>query len=160
MDPNLLKLVAVVGTFVGVIGAVLPGLPGPGFILITGFGLGLLTSFTVPSWSTLVWLGVLTLVGYAGGQTAAAIGARRFGASRWGWVGALVGGLIGLFILGPIGLVVGPLAGATLAELSQGRPFPVAVRAGVGALLGSLGGAVFQLVIAVVMASIFLSAVF
>ena len=65
--------------------------------------------------------------------------------------GALLGGLTGLLLLGPWGLLIGPVVGAMLGELWAGREGQEAVRAGCGSLLGVLGGVVFKFAAGVTM---------
>jgi len=71
-------------------------------------------------------------------------GAKRFGASWRGAVGAIIGGLIGLFFNLP-GILLGPFVGAALFELAGGRAWKEASRAGLGATLGLLAGTLGKL---------------
>ncbi len=73
-------------------------------------------------------------------------GARRFGASWKGAFGAIAGGIVGIFLLTPIvGLMVGPIAGAVLFELMDGRTSREAARAGWGTFLGGIAAFVVKL---------------
>lgn len=65
--------------------------------------------------------------------------------------GSVIGSLVGLIFFPPFGFLLGALLGAVGAELITRRTLPEAVRSGVGALLGSLGGIVakFFIVIAI-----------
>lgn len=76
-------------------------------------------------------------------------GTKRFGGSKAGTRGAMIGLVIGLF-MGPLGIIVGPFAGALLAEMVVGRPGPEALRAATGAFLGFLAGVLMKLAYAVV----------
>ena len=67
------------------------------------------------------------------------VGARKLGASRRGMIGAVLGGLVGLFFSLP-GIVLGPFLGALLLEYWGGRPLKEATQAGVGTLLGLVAG--------------------
>jgi uncharacterized protein YqgC (DUF456 family) len=62
----------------------------------------------------------------------------------------VIGSFVGLFAFPPWGFIFGAVAGAAIAELLVGRPLNDAVRSGVGAFVGTLGGAVAKLVIMVV----------
>jgi uncharacterized protein YqgC (DUF456 family) len=75
------------------------------------------------------------------------MGARWFGASRWGIAGVFVGGLIGLFFA-PVGFIVGPLLGGLGFELvfAKKRMAP-AVKSTWGTLLGTGLGLVLRLVL-------------
>lgn len=86
--------------------------------------------------------------------------ARRYGAKRPGVIGAVLGSIVGLVSLGPSGVVVGLVIGAIALELVLKRPPDEAIRAGVGATLGVLGGAgvkflVVLLTVGVITAHIF-----
>ncbi len=99
-----------------------------------------LTGFQPLSWTDLLGLGVVAILATLVDNIAAAWGAKKFGGSSAAAWGALIGGLIGLF-LGPLGFLIGPFAGAVLAELivSKKQGYD-ALRSGVGTLLGLLGG--------------------
>src|SRR5512144_388024 len=110
-----LWLAAVALIVVGVVGTVLPALPGAtlvfGGIALAAWADG----FTrVPVWVVVV-AGVLAALTWAIDLLAAAAGAKRMGASPWALVGAAVGTVAGVFT-GLVGLVFLPLAGAALGE--------------------------------------------
>jgi hypothetical protein len=105
-------------------------------------------------WGTLTGLAALTVAAYALDFAATAIGARRFGTSWWGVLGALVGTLGGLFF-GPVGLVLGPFLGAFVAELIARRDLRGAGRAGLGAWLGLLLGTAGRLALVLAMVGLF-----
>ncbi len=106
---------------------------------------------------TLAGLAVLTLAAYALDFVATAVGARRFGTSWWGVLGALAGTLVGLFF-GLVGLLVGPFLGAFAAELIARRDVWQAGRAGLGAWLGLLLGTAGRLALVLAMVGIFVVA--
>jgi uncharacterized protein YqgC (DUF456 family) len=144
---------------VGLIGAVVPTLPGTTIILaaaiIHRLMLGPQKSI---GWKTIVVLVLLTLLSYVFDFLGSYFGAKYFGATRWGAFGAIVGALIGVFF-GIIGLFVGPVIGAVAAEFIAGKRMIDAGRAGWGSLLGNVGATIGKLVIAVAMITIFLLAV-
>jgi hypothetical protein len=82
------------------------------------------------------------------------IGAKKLGATWKGVTGAVVGGLVGLFFSIP-GILLGPFIGATLFELIGDREFRDAVRAGTGATLGLLVGAVGKTALGLAMVLLF-----
>jgi uncharacterized protein len=144
---------------VGLIGAVVPILPGTTIILaaaiIHRLMLGPQKSI---GWKTIVVLVLLTLLSYVFDFLGSYFGAKYFGATRWGAFGAIVGALIGL-LFGVIGLFAGPVIGAVVGEFIAGKRMIDAGRAGWGSLLGNLGAMIGRLVIALVMISIFLVSV-
>lgn len=90
----------------------------------------------------LVLMGIITIFITLVDNFASAWGARKYGGSKWGMWGAVIGGVLGMFFpLGPlVGLIVGPLAGALIAELLQRRPFEEALRSAWGTLVGLATG--------------------
>lgn len=123
--------------FLGLLGTALPILPGT---LIAFAGV-----FVHQLWFAEESVG-WTFVGIAGGLAAFSLlvdfaagwwGAKRFGASRKGALGALLGGIAGIFF-GPVGIIFGPFFGAIAFELIDQRPAHEAARAGFGTLIGGL----------------------
>jgi uncharacterized protein YqgC (DUF456 family) len=140
---------------VGLIGTIVPALPGTTIILaaavIHRMALGVDKSI---GWKTIVVLVLLTLLSYLFDFLGSYFGARRFGATKWGAFGAIVGALIGLFF-GAIGLFAGPVIGAVAGEIVGGKRMIDAGRAGWGSLLGNLGATVAKLIIGLAMIAIF-----
>jgi hypothetical protein len=140
---------------VGLIGTVLPVFPGTIIILA-----GAIIHRTILGpeksigWRTIVVLILLTLATYALDFLSGYFGAKYFGATKWGMLGAVLGAIIGIFF-GIIGLFVGPVLGAIAGEFIAGKRMIDAGRAGWGSLLGNLGGMVAKLIIALVMITIF-----
>lgn len=149
-------LFTIVVMALGLIGTVIPILPGTTIILgaavIHRVVLGADRSL---GWSALIALLVLTLVTYAIDAAASYLGAKRFGATKWGLIGCAAGALAGLFF-GLLGLFVGPVIGAIAGELIGGKKLVRAGRAGWGTFLGSLGGLIAKLFIGLIMIMIFL----
>jgi uncharacterized protein YqgC (DUF456 family) len=147
--------VAVILFAVGMIGTVLPVFPGTIIILAAALlhrmMLGPERSI---GWRTIVVLVLLTLVSYALDFLSGYFGAKYFGATRWGMLGALLGALIGI-VFGIVGLFVGPVIGAVAGEFIAGKRMIDAGRAGWGSLLGNLGAMIGKLFIALVMITIF-----
>ncbi len=147
--------VTVVLFAVGLIGTVLPLVPGT-VIILAGAILHRIMLGPEKSigWRTIAVLVLLTLATYALDFVSGYFGARYFGATKWGLFGALVGALIGIFF-GIAGLFIGPVIGAVLGEFVAGKRMIDAGRAGWGSLLGSLGAMIAKLVISLVMITIF-----
>jgi uncharacterized protein YqgC (DUF456 family) len=143
----------------GLIGTVLPVIPGTTIILaaaiIHRMMLGAEKSI---GWRSIAILLLLTLATYALDFLSGYVGAKYFGATKWGMFGAVIGALVGI-VFGIIGLFIGPVIGAITGEFIAGKKLIDAGRAGWGSLLGNLGGIIGKLVIALVMIAIFLMAV-
>ncbi|MEY2486574.1 MAG: uncharacterized protein QOH39_2222 [Verrucomicrobiota bacterium] len=152
-------LVAIVLFAVGLIGTVLPFIPGTTIILagaiIHRLMLGPEKSVGLGIIAILV---LLTLASHALDFLGSYFGAKYFGATKWGMFGAVVGALIGLFF-GIPGLLAGPVIGALAGEFIAGKRLVEAGRAGWGSLLGNLAGMIGKLAIALAMIVIFLMSV-
>jgi uncharacterized protein YqgC (DUF456 family) len=152
-------LFAIVLFAVGLIGTVVPIIPGTVIILaaavIHRMMLGADKSI---GWSTICFLVLLTLASYLFDFLGSYFGAKHFGATRWGAFGAIIGALVGLFF-GLLGLFVGPVVGAIAGEFIAGKRLVAAGRAGWGSLLGNLGAMVGKLFLGLVMIATFLMTV-
>ena len=149
-------LFAVVVMALGLIGTVIPILPGTTIILAAAIvhrvALGPDRSL---GWSALIAMLLLTLLTYVVDAAAGYLGAKRFGATKWGLIGCAAGALAGLFF-GLLGLFVGPVIGAIGGELIGGKEIVKAGRAGWGTFLGSLAALIAKLFIGLIMIVIFL----
>ena len=160
MDATALYyLIAAALIVIGLVGTVLPALPGLplvfGGMLLAAWAGG----FQQVGVPMLVLLGVLTLVSLMVDFWATALGAKRVGASRKAIIGAMLGTFAGLFF-GPIGLLLGPFVGALAGELLHRRSLGKtdlgdAAKIGVGTWLGILFGVVLKLGLAFAMLGLF-----
>ena len=149
-------LITIVLFAVGLIGAVVPLLPGTTIILAAAIIHRLMLGPEKSvGWRTIAILAVLTLVTYALDFLSGYFGAKYFGATKWGMFGAIIGALVGIFF-GFIGLFVGPVIGAIAGEFIAGKQLVDAGRAGWGSLLGNFAGMLGKLAIALVMIVLFL----
>ena len=142
---------------VGLIGALLPVLPGPVLVFA-----GLLLASWVDGFArvgpiTLLLLALMTAGVYLVDFLAGAYGVDRTGASRRAVVGAVLGSLTGLFF-GLPGLILGPFLGAVAGEYTVRRRLGQAGRAGAGAWLGLVLGAIAKMAMLFAMLGVFLMA--
>jgi uncharacterized protein YqgC (DUF456 family) len=155
MDPTTTYyLLAGLLIVVGLLGTVLPVLPGlpvmfAGMLLAAWAG-----GFQRIGGGTLTVLGLLVVVSIVVDLLASVIGAKRVGASGKGLWGAGIGGFVGIFF-GLPGLVAGPFLGASLGEVAHGRPWRDASRIGLGTWVGILLGALLKLMLAFWMLALF-----
>lgn len=146
----LAALLALVG-LAGIVVPALPGLP----LVFAGMLLAAWTGgFEQVSVWVVVLLGLLTLVSFAVDFWATAHGARRVGASRKAVAGAVIGTFAGLFFF-PVGLLVGPFAGALAGELLHGREWRQATKVGFGTWIGVVLAVVLKLGLAFAMIGVF-----
>jgi hypothetical protein len=152
-----LWVLAVVLIVVGLLGTILPALPGA-VLVFAGIALAAwIDDFTRISGWTVGILGVLTAVAWLTDYFAALVGAKKVGASRAAVVGAAIGTLLGVFT-GLVGLLFMPLAGAAAGELYARRDLVRAGQVGVATWIGLMVGIVAKVVIVFVMVGIFIAA--
>lgn len=133
----------------GIIGCLVPVLPGPPFSFI-GLILLHLSRFGQFSNTTLIILGAIAVVITILDYIVPVWGTRKFGGSKYGTRGATVGLIIGLF-LGPLGMILGPLFGAFVGEMIFKDDINYAIKAGFGSLLGFLAGIGLKLAASLIM---------
>ena len=139
---------------VGLAGSVLPGIPSTPLVMLAAIGHRLWFGPASASNLALVILGGLTALSLVMDYLASMYGAKRLGSTWRGVVGAVVGGLIGIFFAFP-GIIVGPFLGALMFEMLGGREWKEAARAGLGAVIGLFVGALGKLACCVAMIGLF-----
>jgi uncharacterized protein YqgC (DUF456 family) len=147
---------------IGTLGSLLPGMPNTPLVLLAAVAHKLWFGDAGVHWWIMVLLVLLTVFSMALDYLAAIAGAKQFGASRRGSIGAICGtvggGIVG-FLFGGfgslVGVLVGPLVGAVMLERTASRPWPEALRAGLGATIGVLAGAIGKVIVSLLMMFIF-----
>jgi len=156
MTDTLWWTLTVVLMLVGLVGTVVPLLPGTTIIFAAAvlhyFMLGEAKSV---GWWTLAALLALTILSHVLDLVSGSIGAKKFGATKWGAIGGIVGAIVGLFF-GIIGIFVGPLVGVLAGELIGGKGLLPAGKSTWGTFLGTTAGMVAKLFIASLMIGWFL----
>ncbi len=156
MDIALIAI-GVILILVGIIGCIVPFLPGPplGFVALV------LLEFTTSSpfdtdflvlWGSIT--AAVTLIDY----WLPIYGTKRLGGSRNGVRGATIGLIAGIFVFPPIGLIIGPFIGAYIGEKTTGRDSTQALRAALGTFVGFMAGILMKLAITLVMGYHFIRA--
>src|SRR5690348_10074415 len=116
MNHLLITIISSLLVLVGVIGSVLPSLPGPPMALIGLILYAWVTRFHTVS---LLWLTIfliMTLVSILFDIFGPGLMAKGYKTSTYGSWGAVAGGVLGLVSLRPLGAFVGPFLGAFLGE--------------------------------------------
>lgn len=153
---------ALAAMVVGLVGVILPVVPGVGFIWIVVLVYAIAERFATIDPITFAVLTVLGAIGFSADLWMSHVGAKAGGASIWSLLAGLVlgaiGAIVGVIFLGVgavIGAIVGTVAGVVLAEWYQRKDWREAFKAGGGWLVGcTLSGGV-QFLIAILMIIIF-----
>jgi hypothetical protein len=152
-------LVAMALLLAGVVGSVVPGLPGPALSVAGVVGYWWATGYTAPGPVALAGLVLLGLVGLAADWLAAPLGAKAGGASTRTTAIAGVVGFAMLFVLGPLGVLVGVGGTVFALELRDSGDVDASLRAAAATTAAVLGGALAQVVLTGAMLVGFLLAV-
>jgi uncharacterized protein YqgC (DUF456 family) len=135
LPEGTLLVVTLIAMFVGLVGSVLPALPGVTLIFISALVYAYFTGFEVVGGWVIALLGLFAALALVADFIGTSYGARRFGASNWGTAGGAIGGIVGalagllFFGIGSLfGLILGSVGGVFLGEYlkrrRQGTPDP------------------------------------
>jgi len=160
MDYFLLAI-AIILIIVGLLGCILPIIPGPplsflGILVLhfTQFGEGEYTT------NFLVILAVISIAVTVMDYIVPIWGTKKFGGTKAGMWGATIGMIIGMIFLGPLGLIFGPLVGAIIGESIKGANNKDAFKSGLGAFIGFLMGVGLKLAASIYITWHFIKGVF
>jgi uncharacterized protein YqgC (DUF456 family) len=130
-------VIYIIAILLGIGGIFASPFPGPGPLI--GYAGMLLIQWQLKFYSNItmwVFAGVLAFVFVLDYLLPLWFG-KRFGASKTGSWGSVIGMLAGMFIIPPIGMMTGLLIGAIVGELIAGRTSKEAVKAGIGTYIGA-----------------------
>ncbi|NOY48247.1 MAG: DUF456 domain-containing protein [Chlorobi bacterium] len=152
-----LVIVAALFMLLGIIGSMLPILPGP---LTSWIGLLIfhLTDAVPMNWTFLgITLAIAILV-WLLDYIIPALGTKKFGGSKAGMVGTTIGLLVAIFfpIFGVFGIIVWPFIGAYVGELLNKSNSDRALKAAFGSFLGFLTSTFIKFVVAVIYLGLFI----
>nr|WP_210423656.1 DUF456 domain-containing protein [Croceivirga thetidis] len=144
-------------TLVGIIGSFLPVLPGPPLSWV-GLLLLYLTKAVPEDWWFLGITLVIALTATVLDYVIPAAGTKKFGGSKAGMWGSIIGLLVAIFfpVLGPFGIIIWPFVGALVGELSQNQDQKRAWKAAFGSFIGFLTGTFLKFLIALIYFGLFL----
>lgn len=158
MEAWLPWILLVVGLILAAIGTIVPGLPGAIFLVVAAVMHKLLLP-AVLSWWTVLILSLLAVLSALVDFLGSYYGAKLGGATRYGLIGAALGGLLG-FPFGLPGLVLGPFIGTVAGDLlAKRREITKLVRSGTGAALGFVLSLAARFLLLIAMAVVLLVAV-
>jgi hypothetical protein len=154
---TVLWVLAVVLILTGLVGVVMPALPGMVFIFAGILLAAWIDDFSVIGGWTVGVLGALALIASVFDYLGSTVAAKRAGASKEGLIGAALGTLLGIFT-GFIGLLFMPLLGAAVGEFIAHRDAIRAGQVGAATWLGLLASTVLKIAIAFAMVGVFVAA--
>ncbi len=153
MDIFLVSLGALL-VIIGIVGSILPIIPGPPIAFV-----GMLTAhfFSEQSFSIemLLLFGGLALASSIIDNVLPIYATKKFNGSKKGVWGSTVGLVIGLFFP-PIGILIGPILGAYLGEIIDGKSTNDAIRPAIGSFIGFISSIFLRLSLSLVIAYFYL----
>lgn len=143
----------------GLVGSFLPSLPGLPFSYL---GLLILHFSGIMTFSTsffVIWMVVIISIIILE-NVLPAFATRKFGGTTYGSMGSIIGMLVGLFFFPPLGFLLGMLFGAFIGEILNKRDVNIALKSAWGSFLAVITGIIVKIIVATMLAAIFLRAVF
>jgi hypothetical protein len=141
-----LIIVGILFALTGILGCFLPFLPGPplnyiALLLLHFTSIHQFTTKFLVIWAIIA--AVVVLLDYL----IPVWGTKKFGGSKQGVWGSVIGLVAGLFIFPPFGIIIFPFAGAVVGELIAGKDTGSALKAGFGSFVGFLTGTILKLIV-------------
>lgn len=155
----LLITISVLLIIIGILGSIVPILPGPPI----AFGGLLLVQFTSKhpfSIEFLIIFGVLAILSAIIDNVLPVYVTKMFNGSKKGVWGSAIGLILGLFFFPPFGIIIGPMTGAFLGEILDGKSANNAVKPAFGSFIGFLSSIFLRFALSIVMAYYFVVEVF
>lgn len=138
MDYALIVIASIL-IILGIVGCILPVLPGPplsfGGLLILHY-----TRWGAISGELLLWLAIAAALATILDYVLPVWATKKFGGTKRGVWGATIGLIVGMFFFPPIGIIIGPFIGAFLGEISSNQKHDKALRSALGSFIGFLLG--------------------
>ncbi len=144
----ILIIIGFVFLVIGIIGCILPGIPGPPLAYVSLIFLEFTSAEPFDADFMMYWAAivvVVTLLDYF----VPIWGTKQFGGTKYGMWGSIIGLIIGIFT-GPWGVVIGSFLGAYIGELIGGMRNEKALRAGLGAFLGFVAGTIMKFTVSLI----------
>lgn len=142
MADIILIILGILCLLVGLAGCILPALPGPPLSYAALLLLHFTDKVQLSTTQLVVWLIVVVVIQVLD-YFVPMLGSKYTGGTRWGTRGCMAGTLVGLFFM-PWGIILGPFLGAFIGELLGGSDKKLALKSGIGSLIGFLLGTVLK----------------
>lgn len=157
---EILIIIGLILIVLGLVGSVVPAIPGP-FLSFIGLVLLFVSKGSgVVSVGMLVFFGISMLILTALNYLIPILGAKYSGASKKGQWGSVIGALLGVVFFPPLGIFIGAMVGAVIGEMQAGKKLNEAMKAGVGVITGSVMAIVLQVIYSFSVAIYFLVKLF
>jgi len=156
----LIYILASIIVFCGLVGIILPLIPGVPVIFLGLFLAAAASKFSFISTYTLIILFVLALLSVLVDYFSGFLGAKYAGSSLFGLLGAIVGVIFGVSVFGLVGVLVGPALGVFIFDLLSRREIKKSSKVATYTFFSTIAGIITNLVLAVLMIGIFIGSIF
>ncbi len=155
MDATLI-IIGFILMFVGIAGAIMPVIPGTPISWL-GLLLLYLTSIIAMDWWFISITFVIAIGIYILDYVIPAMGTKRFGGTKAGAWGAIIGLFVGMFFIPiPFGFLIGSFLGALFGEMIvSNTEFEPALKAAFGSFIGFLASTVLKVFATLVFLGLF-----
>ena len=145
MDIFLISL-GIILTITGILGCVLPFMPGPPLNYAAILLLHFTSGFQFSNRFLIIWA-IVTVAVVVLDYIIPVWGTKKFGGSKQGVWGSVIGLIAGMFFFPPLGIIIGPFIGAFAGELIAGKNSKDALKSGFGSFVGFITGTVLKLIV-------------
>tara|TARA_X000000368_G_C23006956_1_gene701639 strand:+ start:80 stop:577 length:498 start_codon:yes stop_codon:yes gene_type:complete len=142
----ILLVLGLILCLIGILGSFLPIIPGP---VSSWLGILLLYSTSTVEFNLnfiLITFTVAISVGFLD-YIIPILGVKKLGGTRSGQIGTIIGLILCLILLGPIGIIIGPFLGALLGEMSTNKSFQDSIKPAFGSFIGVIAGSIVKFLI-------------
>jgi uncharacterized protein YqgC (DUF456 family) len=136
MDIALI-LIGLILTLIGIIGCIVPAIPGPPLNYIAIIVLKFVSDESFPFEFILIW-GIIVIIITVMDYVLPVLGAKIFGVSKYGIWGSFIGMIVGIIFFPPVGMILGLILGAIAGELIAGKENSEALKAGAASFVLSI----------------------
>lgn len=140
MSPLYLLILFTVIMAFGIVGILIPVVPGIPLMFVLALLYGIINKFATLTGRELLFLGVIALASFLIDYLSGVLGAKYGGASKKALTYGLIGTIIGFIVIPPFGSLIGLFIGVLVGELIAGRSHEKAIHAAKTSVLGSLAG--------------------
>lgn len=160
MTSILVWFITIVLMLLGVVGTLLPAIPGIGFVFAGILVYAIATQFATISGATVAIFGVIAVLTWLANYLGSVMGAASGGGKGKALIGTILGAIAGVIIGGPVAILIGAFIGALVGALIEGKTHQQATKVAIWSVVGIIGATLFQFLIAISMVIAFFIAVF
>ena len=145
---------------IGLIGTVMPAVPGNGLIFIAALIYAVITKFEVISIGIILVFGGLTIASFFIDYASSIITTKKVGASKQAIFLGTATGIVGFFVFGILGFIIGQFLGAFIGELLYKQGVKKSLIVGLSTFFGYVVGTVISSTIGLIMITTYIIKVF